>query len=92
MQAELSRLESRLLTLDNSLDNLCRGLTGWQVPRSWDRLTGSEEGMEELKLVTEIRQKLEQYSKYSYPQSALVMLLVVSFKSDQTTRYISKLP
>ncbi|RYC61997.1 hypothetical protein CHU98_g4211 [Xylaria longipes] len=66
LQAELSHLESRLLALDLTLDKFSKGLAGWEVPRSWDKMTGSEEGKEHLELVNEIRRKLEQYSKKGY--------------------------
>ncbi|KAI0974384.1 hypothetical protein F4678DRAFT_373349 [Xylaria arbuscula] len=63
MQAELAHLESKLSELDMTLEHLHKGLAGWEVLRSWDKMTGSEEGKEHLAVVNEIRQKLEQYSK-----------------------------
>ncbi len=50
-----------------TLNKFSKGLAGWEVPRSWDKMTGSEEGKEHLELVNEIRRKLEQYSKTGHP-------------------------
>ncbi|KXH56614.1 hypothetical protein CNYM01_10717 [Colletotrichum nymphaeae SA-01] len=65
MQTELAYLESKIIILDQSLSDISKGLTSWQVPRSWDDLVRSEdgsEGSEQLQVVKEIRHKLEKYN------------------------------
>ncbi|KAI1350286.1 hypothetical protein F5Y01DRAFT_315859 [Xylaria sp. FL0043] len=74
MQAELSHLESKLLALDVTLNELSRGLNGWEVPRSWDKMTGCEEGKDCLQLVNEIRGKLEQYNNALLSQASISAL------------------
>ncbi|KAI3338804.1 hypothetical protein F4824DRAFT_499177 [Ustulina deusta] len=74
LQAELSHLESRLLALDMTLNKFSKGLAGWEVPRSWDKMTGSEEGKEHLELVNEIRRKLEQYNNALQAQASILAL------------------
>lgn len=62
MQAELTHLDSKLSTMDKTLSDMSRGLARWQVPRSWEKMAGSEEGKEHMEVVSEIQQKLEKYS------------------------------
>ncbi|KAI1462159.1 hypothetical protein F4805DRAFT_412270 [Annulohypoxylon moriforme] len=74
MQTELIQLESRLLELDNSLDRMSRQLTGWTVPRSWNKMATSDEGRELLDLVTTIRERLEQYNNALEAQASIAAL------------------
>jgi hypothetical protein len=71
LQSELSHLEEKLKELDSEANDQKSGINGYSVLRSWYHL--EKQNGEHLKVVLEIRDKLEKYSTKSCSSISIIM-------------------